>query len=1477
MAQLTLKTGFDADYYLDQVGADYYLSATGEPPGIWMGTGAGRLGLAGEVDPGTMRDLYHHDVGPDGEPLAMRQRKPRYDTTAAEERAREAIAAAVAGLGRFATPEEIREIELREKAKIRTLTPFYDYTLSAEKSVSLLYAGHLAAAKRARAEHREQDAEQHEAAARSIEQALIEAGRELVALMEQKTAIVRTGHHSATTGEWRDAAGLVVASFLQHTNRDGEPNLHLQMTILNRAQRADGADGKWRALDGSPLWAERLGLGALGTRILARKLAQQGIPMVQQASGYGFDVGGVTQETMDAFSTRTAAVNRGFAKLRAEYEDMYGHAPTSRRALFALRKHATVETRKSKSKAKRDADTELAEWIRRADDAAVQSLEQLPAIVAAYAAEHPPSGAPSTAERRRAVRIAVAEVQRQNATWTRSKLLFELGRALPGLPAGIEPVPYFEALADDALSGWNPDIEVIRIAPVPDLVDTSRLDHRTGGTSVYRRPGEERFVTRSHLDAEEWILRTAISPVPQRVSEAAAAARVARAALDYHQVEAVKGFLTSRRLVNCLVAPAGTGKTRAMAAFSHAWIAETGCRVIGLTLLENAARVLAGEGMTETYNLAQFLGKLPDTDELRPHVPVHEGDVLVVDEATQVSTADLLRIMQIADRSGAMIIGTFDPEQLGAVEAGGMFPLIARRHGSRRLYDVRRFERAWEREASLKLRDGDITALLAYKGHGMVRDGDQARMHDDAVDGWLADFAEGKATLLLAASNEEGAALAGLARERLAERGLLARADEITLADGNQAGTGDLVRARLNTKIDADGQTLSNRDTIKITGWLGGRARSAIVARQLGPDRWSAQFTVPAAYLEQSAELDYAGNVFVSQGRTIDTAHLVVGEDMSRDLLYVGMTRGRAQNRMYVKTGPPEPETMSRREREAFTRARVAEAASLLERGDVEGALGVDLAPPGPEPARPRAPWEAVVAQVLHKDDPLGTALEQLQAAQDSVTNGGHLFQLRQAFWWRDVAPKIDEAIRQRIGESEYQRYVTDPERSALLEALRAHEIGGRSIEDSLDAITARGFAGARSIAAVLHGRLGKEPPPPKGETRTWTERTPAQASAEIQEADVLADERQAELGRQLAERPPEWALEAWGVPPREPGALLDDWQRHAGLVGYYRETAGITDPKQAIGPVPSGQADLAEMFHASVRALELPDEAALYKAMGRGDLEARVRDYERAVAFAPPDVTADLDSVTRQIDHARTQAAAAAEAGDGRIARGAEGLAGVLGERLTHLQVADAARREWAEAHAEPEADARAAERELRARGLAERIPVTDAEVAATADREDPSMPSTDPAEYARLKAEQTARVEADRQARAEASARACPVTDAEMARYGTRQPEPEPEAEPLPEWVTLERERMSALAEIRERAAAIEEAVKQTPDPEAERVAEIDAAGENEPVAHGPQAEPELEPSWQRGEASADSEAWAPGPEPAAQIQDAEPELEI
>ena len=62
-------------------------------------------------------------------------------------------------------------------------------------------------------------------------------------------------------------------------------------------------------------------------------------------------------------------------------------------------------------------------------------------------------------------------------------------------------------------------------------------------------------------------------------------------------------------------------------------------------------------------------------------------------------------------------------------------------------------------------------------------------MYDDAVRLWLNGHLSGQEALLMATSNETAARLAALARERLAELGLVGPA-EITLADGNRAGRG---------------------------------------------------------------------------------------------------------------------------------------------------------------------------------------------------------------------------------------------------------------------------------------------------------------------------------------------------------------------------------------------------------------------------------------------------------------------------------------------------------------------------------------------------------------------------------------------------------------------------------------------------------------------------------------------------------------
>ncbi len=186
-------------------------------------------------------------------------------------------------------------------------------------------------------------------------------------------------------------------------------------------------------------------------------------------------------------------------------------------------------------------------------------------------------------------------------------------------------------------------------------------------------------------------------------------------------------------------------------------------------------------------------------------------------------------------------------------------------------------------------------------------------------------------------------------------------------------------------------------------------------------------------------------------------------------------------------------------------------------------------------------------------------------------------------------------------------------------------------------------------------------------------------------------------------------------------------------MVAPYRESVGITDDKQAIGPMPLDRAEPREAWWASVRELELPDEAALMRAMGRGELEARVAEYERTRAAAPADVSRRLDAVSQVLLSAQQQAQAARLTGNADMEVSAQALDGDLAGEQSTLQVKQAVREEWAEASARPR-----------------------------------PYPAMDPEVHAKLKAEQTARVEADRQERIEAAARQTPVFDGEMANTG-------------------------------------------------------------------------------------------------------------
>ena len=1269
-ANVTLHAGHDVAYFTRGqgrggcTGAMSYYTAVGEPPGEWAGKGAAALGLVGAVDPDVIERLYQENTGPGGELLVKRrQPKAAWDREAA---AVEAYRAAHP----YASATELAEIRATERSKDPHQVPYFDLTVSAVKSVSVLHASYRVAARQARQRGDQHRAAALDARADEIEAALMDSARETVAWLERHATYTRTGHHSARTGEWRDGAGLTASLFLHHLSRDGDPQLHVHVAIWNRVQRADGADAKWRTLDSRSLHNQRLAVAPVADRILETKLTGLGYVMVPRADGNGAEIGGVSQDVKDLFSSRAVAVTGELDRLARQYQTAHGRPP-SRRTLWLLHQQAGQNTRRTKAQARRTLagrtgaaePTEaqrLAAWEAQTARREVQALSAVHAQVASYAATQRAAragGALDDAAKRRAARIAVAEVQQQHAVWSMTQLRFEVHRALPVLEAGIDGPAVVDEVARLAVSG-RAGTGVIQIT-APDIADVTSLGVRASdGGSIYRPPNEERYSTLAHLDIEEQILAAAKCAVPQLVRHEQARAAVGRTGLNTEQRDAVVMMLTATAATTVLIAPAGAGKSHTMAGFARLWTTLTGRRVIGLTTSTNAARVLAHEGLAESYNIAAFLGKTEGSDELRRPVPLNRDDVLVLDEASQLSTADLALVGEAARQAGARIIATGDTAQLGAVEAGGMFRLLAREVPAAELREVRRFDAAWERQASVRLRDGDPAAIAAYDRYGRIRGADYEAAYARAASMWLADHLRGKDVLLLAGSNAEAADLARRVQAMLTQLGATGPL-QATLSDGNHAGIGDLIRARLNTTIDAAGSPLTNRDTLQVTAFRGSDAE---VRRQRLDGTWTGPFRLPRAYLAASAELAYAGNVHVAQGRTVDTAHLLVTETLSRQALYVGMTRGRQANTAHVVTGK--------------------------------------TAPPGHAPYQ-QAAAESVLANVLQREAGDLSATEQIRQAQERVGGTGHLLTLWSAATRQTGYPDIDQRITARLTESEAWRYRRERSRAVLQHKLRQYQLAGHDISQLIDRITEAPMDGARSISSVLHGRLQHLQLPDQGHNATWAQRTPGNASRVAHELAAGLDERRRELGERLAAKPEPWLTRYLGVLAAGASlALREEYVQRAGTAAAYREACGITDPQQAVRFGPHPEPELAAMQRDTVRALEIADEQAEIDAMSRGELEARVFEGERAQAIAPPDVSRRLRLTAQAEADAWQQSAAAETEHDPVQARNARALANDMATEKSRLETASARYEEWSATTSSTRETAGKAQAELQRRG---------------------------------------------------------------------------------------------------------------------------------------------------------------------------------
>lgn len=176
---------------------------------------------------------------------------------------------------------------------------------------------------------------------------------------------------------------------------------------------------------------------------------------------------------------------------------------------------------------------------------------------------------------------------------------------------------------------------------------------------------------------------------------------ITREPFNEGQKAAVRHVLGSRDAVTIIRGAAGTGKTTLEDELRLA-LAEAGVKVAALAQSTGAVDELRKEsGFKDAVTIAHFF------KDTRRQASVRDG-LILVDEASQVGTRDMLRLFDIARDAGARVVLVGDKRQHRSVSAGEPLRLLEERAGVRaaEVTEIVRQEHGDYRKAAKALAEG---------------------------------------------------------------------------------------------------------------------------------------------------------------------------------------------------------------------------------------------------------------------------------------------------------------------------------------------------------------------------------------------------------------------------------------------------------------------------------------------------------------------------------------------------------------------------------------------------------------------------------------------------------------------------------------------------------------------------------------------------------------------------------------------------
>lgn len=648
--------------------------------------------------------------------------------------------------------------------------------------------------------------------------------------------------------------GLVAIAYQHETSRCGDPHLHTHVVVPNRQARADGV---LVSIDGTSLYHEAKAAGVIYQATLRRELHQSlGVEWAPVDPSTGMaEVAGVDRDSITAWSRRSSQLREW-----AAHHLVSAEGPLSAAALAAAQK------------ATRPAKPEELAWS--------TLQEQWRADARGLALDRASFEQARTARRAAArtafdrERLAAAAEKIETAAFTRADLIEIVGAQVP-IDTEQSPRAVLEVAVDE--------VSLRLTAP--------RLAHQ--------REGHERF-TLDRILAEEAAVMDLVDARSDRAQLWVKDEHTA--GLSPEQKQVVENIGVSPWLVQPLSAPAGAGKTTSLRALAAAGRHRFGASVLVLAPTGKAVDVAMREGAGDTgLTVAKALQSLrADTLELT------QWTLVVVDEAGMVGTDDLRQLLTATTSVEAKTVLVGDAHQLAPVKArGGMFAqLCTDLPWTQHLSEVWRMTDPAERTASLALRDGEPEAALKavdwYRTHDRLHCGDAITMAADALDAYQSDRAASRDALLVCDTTEMAAALNTRLHLQYLDRDALTVAG----AGGQRIGVGDLILSRRNDPtIDFHHSTphagslpsVRNGNRWRVVGLDAQQNRLAAERLDDG-----ARVHFDADYVRKHIGLGYAVTVHSAQGVTADTSHAVLGENTSRAMLYVAMTRGRHINTAHL-------------------------------------------------------------------------------------------------------------------------------------------------------------------------------------------------------------------------------------------------------------------------------------------------------------------------------------------------------------------------------------------------------------------------------------------------------------------------------------------------------------------------------------------------------------------------------------------------